>query len=43
MKELESGAKITKDESLLPVGKFGQAAPAPQAPPPGDSKAGDKS
>jgi peptidyl-prolyl cis-trans isomerase C len=43
MKELETGAKITKDESLLPVGKFGQAAPAPQAPVPSDSKAGDKS
>ena len=43
LKELEAGAKITKDESLLPVGKFGQAAPAPQAPAPGDSKAGDKS
>jgi len=43
MKELEAGAKITKDESLLPVGKFGQAAPPPQAPAPGDSKAGDKS
>ena len=43
MKELEAGAKITKDESLLPVGKFGQAAPTPQAPAPGDSKAGDKS
>ena len=35
--------KITKDESLLPVGKFGQAPPALQAPAPGDSKAGDKS
>ena len=43
MKELEAGAKITKDESLLPVGKFGQAAPAPQTPAPGDSKTGDKS
>jgi peptidyl-prolyl cis-trans isomerase C len=43
MKELEAGAKITKDESLLPVGKFGQAAPTPQAPAPGGSKAGDKS
>jgi peptidyl-prolyl cis-trans isomerase C len=43
MKELEAGAKITKDESFLPVGKFGQAAPIPQAPAPGDSKAGDKS
>jgi peptidyl-prolyl cis-trans isomerase C len=42
LKELESGAKITKDESLLPVGKFGQAVPAPQAPPPGDAKAGGK-
>jgi peptidyl-prolyl cis-trans isomerase C len=43
MKDLEGGAKITKDESLLPVGKFGQPAPAPSAPAPGATKAGDKS
>ena len=43
IKELEAGAKITKDESLLPVGNFGQAAPAPPVPLPSDSKAGDKS
>jgi hypothetical protein len=43
MKELEAGAKITKDESFLPVGQFGQGAPIPQAPAPSDSKAGDKS
>lgn len=27
IKELESGAKITRDESVLPVGKFGPAIP----------------
>jgi hypothetical protein len=43
MKDLEGGAKVTKDESLLPVGKFGPPEAAPSAPAPGDSKAGDKS
>ncbi len=28
IKELEGGAKITRDESLLPVGKFGPGGPA---------------
>jgi len=43
IKELESGAKITRDESLLPVGQVGPAIP----PQPGGSteepKTGDKS
>jgi peptidyl-prolyl cis-trans isomerase C len=43
MKDLESGAKVTRDESLLPVGKFGQPAPPPSAPAPGETKGGDKS
>lgn len=43
IKDLEGGAKVTKDESLLPVGKFGPPEPAPSAPAPGDTKAGDKS
>jgi parvulin-like peptidyl-prolyl isomerase len=43
MKDLEGGAKVTRDESLLPVGKFGQPAPPPSAPAPGETKGGDKS
>ena len=43
LKDLEGGAKVTRDDSLLPVGKFGQPAPPPSAPAPGETKAGDKS
>ena len=43
IKDLEGGAKITRDESLLPVGNFGPAAPATPAAPPEDPKAGGKS
>ncbi len=43
IKELEAGAKITRDESLLPVGKFGPPAPSAPAAPAEDSKAGGKS
>lgn len=46
LKELEGGAKITRNEAALPVGKFGGPAPAaPEAPdkPAGESKAGGKS
>jgi peptidyl-prolyl cis-trans isomerase C len=43
IKELEVGAKITRDESLLPVGKFGPAAPSAPAAPAEDAKAGGKS
>lgn len=42
VKDLESGAKITRDESLLPVGKVeAPASPAPAAPAE-ESKAGGK-
>jgi peptidyl-prolyl cis-trans isomerase C len=40
IKELEAGSKIARDESLLPVGKFGPEAPAAPADEP---KAGGKS
>ena len=41
LKGLETAAKITRDESLLPVGK--PAAPAPSSgPPAGDGKGGEK-
>lgn len=43
MKDLESGAKVTREEALLPVGKFGPPEPAPAAPAPADPKAGTKS
>lgn len=43
IKDLEGGAKITRDESSLPVGNFGPAAPATPAAPPEDPKAGGKS
>lgn len=43
VKELEAGAKITRDESLLPVGNFGQAAPPAPAAPAEEPKAGGKS
>jgi len=43
IKDLEGGAKITRDESSLPVGKFGAAAPTTPAAPPEDPAAGGKS
>jgi len=43
IKELETGAKITRDESLLPVGKFGPAMPPAPAAPADAPKAGGKS
>jgi len=43
IKELESGAKVSRDESLLPVGKFGPAAPPQPGGAPEEPKAGDKS
>lgn len=43
IKELETAAKITRDESLLPVGKFGPAAPSAPAAPADEPKAGGKS
>lgn len=43
IKDLEGGAKITRDEASLPVGKFGPAAPATPAAPPEDPTAGGKS
>lgn len=43
IKELESGAKITRDESLLPVGNFGPAAPPQPGGPAAEPKAGEKS
>ncbi len=43
IKELETGAKITRDESLLPVGKFGPAMPPAPAAPAEEPKPGGKS
>lgn len=43
IKELEAGAKITRDESLLPVGKFGPPAPSAPAAPAEEPKPGGKS
>ena len=43
IKELEGGAKITRDEALLPVGQFGPPAPAQPGAAPEPSKAGEKS
>ena len=43
IKELEGGAKITRDESVLPVGKFGPVAPAQPGGTPEDSKGKEKS
>jgi EpsD family peptidyl-prolyl cis-trans isomerase len=43
IKDLEGGAKITRDESSLPVGKFGPTAPTTPAAPPEDPKEGGKS
>ena len=42
MKGLEAAAKITRDESLLPVGKVTPAAPNAPSPGPGDGKGGSK-
>ena len=43
MKGLEAAAKITRDESLLPVGKLTPPVPDAGSPPPGDGKGGGKS
>jgi parvulin-like peptidyl-prolyl isomerase len=43
IKELEAGSKITRDESLLPVGKFGPPTPSAPAAPAEEPKAGGKS
>jgi peptidyl-prolyl cis-trans isomerase C len=43
IKELEAGAKITRDESMLPVGTVGPATPSAPAAPTDESKAGGKS
>ena len=43
IKELETGAKITRDESLLPVGTFGPATPSAPAAPAEEPKTGGKS
>ncbi len=43
IKELESGAKITRDESLLPVGRFGPAIPPQPGGSTAEPKTGDKS
>ena len=43
IKELEGGAKVSRDESLLPVGKFGPAGPPQPGGAPEEPKAGDKS
>jgi len=43
MKGLEAADKITRDDSLLPVGKLMRPAPDAGSPPPGDGKGGGKS
>ena len=43
IKELEAGSKITRDESLLPVGTFGPPTPAAPAAPAEEPKTGGKS
>jgi len=43
IKELEGGAKITRDESLLPVGKFGPPEPTQPGGTPEPTKGGEKS
>ena len=43
IKELEAGSKITRDESLLPVGTFGSPTPSAPAAPTEAPKAGGKS
>ncbi len=42
MKGLEAAAKITRDESLLPVGKMTPPAPDGSSPGPGEGKGGSK-
>jgi peptidyl-prolyl cis-trans isomerase C len=42
IKGLEQGAKIVRDESLLPVGKFAPAMPATPGPAGEDAKSGEK-
>jgi peptidyl-prolyl cis-trans isomerase C len=42
MKDLESGSKVTRDESLLPVGQFGPPTPSAPAAPTEEPKAGGK-
>ena len=43
IKELEGGAKVSRDESLLPVGKFDPTGPQQPGGSPEGPKAGDKS
>jgi peptidyl-prolyl cis-trans isomerase C len=43
IKDLETGSKITRDESLLPVGKFGPPIPSAPTAPAEEPKAGGKS
>ena len=42
IKGLEAAAKITKDESVLPVGKLSPPTPEPTGPGAADTKSGDK-